>query len=185
MSRIALATFAATSLCAFIALPAHSQLTVTLQDSLISSVVPSSGSTFVTFNGTVTVDPGFDVDARTFDGPFTTAFDTLPLIFTPNFDAYYLPFNPGATYIGDIFQIEIPAGTTPGDYLFGLNGIDPASVTLRSTGLDGGGNVVSDFASDTFGVQATAVTVPEHGSLSLGLAAAGVVASVRRKRRAG
>lgn len=84
-------------------------------------VAPTSGSTTVTFSGTVTIDQFFSASGAFVDDP-TNSMHTSSLL--ASLDSAFATFASGGmgTYTGTLFSVQVPALTSPDLYGFSFSG---------------------------------------------------------------
>jgi hypothetical protein len=164
--------------CALLALtifaPAVAEALQLGLDSPFQSVAaPPSGTTIVDFTGTVILFPDYHLTNVFLDSPSNLS-DTIRLnaTVTPAFLTFFNTAVGPATFTGSIFDVEVPAGTPPDIYAFGLVPFS-SEIALEATGAD------FLFEFRPFGVVVTGV--PDRGSsiLLLGLSLA-VLCGVQR-----
>ncbi len=142
----------------------------------LSAPLPTSGTTVLTFTGTVDVTAGWDATSATLNMPFqVSSFVGLAGAFDPGFVAYLSGANAGVDYSGNIFSIDVTPSSAIGLYDSNFNSTTAATITVS------GQKGVSTFDdSEAYSVEVTAV--PEPASLiALG---AGAAALIRRRKRA-
>ena len=191
--------------CAFLTLmlcaPARGvtmPLTVSLDMPNQVTAAPSSGTTILTFSGTVTIDPAWTPQGANFDFPFNSAMtNSLTGSFNSAFLAFFLPGTSNGTYTGAIFTINVPTGTPTGLYAFDSLG-GPSELILQVAektmapmylesrpAFDGTGNTTFNVMTP-FSIQVTnGTSVPDGGSTIVLLGSAlGALGLIRHARPA-
>jgi len=149
-------------------------ITISLNNPFQVTAAPSSGVTTLTFSGTVVVDSSWRLNfAFTDDAYNSSSTSFLHGLFDSAFQAFF--FGPGnGTYTGNIFSIDVPAGTVPSLYAYQFMTSNPSLFRLQAFFLkdcvgDGcftdGGPSTTFSATQAFSVLVTnGVAVPEGGA---------------------
>jgi hypothetical protein len=121
--------------------------------------------------GTVAVDSSWRLNfAFTDDAYNSSSTDFLHGLFDSAFQTFF--FGPGnGTYTGNIFSIDVPAGTAPSLYAYQFMTSNPSLFQLQAAfqkdcvgdGCFTDGGPATFSASQAFSVQVTGVAVPESG----------------------
>jgi hypothetical protein len=118
-------------------------VTLTLNNPNQVTMAPSLGQVTLIFSGTVTVDPNYHFSGAFFDPAFNNSHTNF---LSGQLDAgFAIAWNGTGTYTGDLFQIDVPAGT-PAD-LYSVQAmsnmlsqlyVDVVLVGGGTNGVDGG-----------------------------------------------
>ena len=152
---------------------------------------PTSGITMVDFTGTVFVDSNYRLTVVNLDFPNNSSESNFLFgTFNTSFLSFF-SINGNGTYIGSIFEIQVPAGTPPDLYAFEVGSGNPAMFTAFATPLAqaygaesiNGAADASDSAAFSVLVNGngTANGVPDRGSSMLLLGASLVALGVIRR----
>ena len=151
-------------------------ITLTLDNPNQTVATPASGTLTIGFTGTVTLDPGFLVNANLDPAGNSTFTHFLTTTLAPGF-LNFLNTSTGS-YSGLLFSVAVPFGTLPDLYLI-TSGGGFSYLALDGFNPQTGGDA---FARESFSVLVTnGVSVPEShpGALFLGVALAGLFAARR------
>lgn len=93
-------------------------VTLSLDNPNQTTAAPSSGVTIVTFSGTLTIDPNYHFNAAGFDFPNNaSSTESLGGAFDAAFNTFLATMGTG-TYTGNIFSLNVPAGTPADLYAY-------------------------------------------------------------------
>jgi hypothetical protein len=171
---------------AAVAVPmAADPITLSLSNPNQVTAAPSSGATTLLFAGSVVVDSGWHLQQASFDVPFNASGNSLTgVAFTADFVSFLFGGGTG-TYIGNIFSVDVLAGTLADFYGYRFGGLNLSELALTAVfdkgcigdGCFTDGGSTAFTANQAFSVLVTnGVAVPESGAsvLLLGASLAGL-----------